>query len=140
VRDLAAFMVRAIEDQRSGIYNLAGPSEPLMAPDFYRAAAKAVGGDITLVFVDDYAFLAEHRIQGAIPWAMLRGNSEGMMSIKNARAVAHGLTFRPLDVTVRDTLAWWPSVPQERRNNPKFAIKPEQEATALAAWKARKPS
>jgi len=51
--------------------------------------------------------------------------------------VAAGLTFRPLEVTMRDTLAWWPSVPEERRDAPKFTIKPEQEAKALAAWHAR---
>lgn len=88
-------------------------------------------------FVDDHEFLAEHKIGSAIPWAMLRGNNNGLMSVKNGRAVAAGLRFRPLDVTMRDTLAWWPSVPAERRDAPKFTIKPDQEAKALAAWHAR---
>jgi len=69
---------------------------------------------------------------------MLKGNDYGHMSAKNDRAVAAGLQFRPMEVTVRDTLAWWPTVPEARRQAPRFAIKPEQEATALAAWKARK--
>jgi 2'-hydroxyisoflavone reductase len=56
------------------------------------------------------------------------------MSVNNAKAIAAGLTFRPLATTVRDTLAWWPTVPQARRDNPRFTIKPEQEATALADW------
>ena len=57
--------------------------------------------------------------------------------MRNDRAKAAGLTFRPLADTVRDTLAWWPTVPEARRASPRFAIKPEQEAAALAAWKAR---
>jgi 2'-hydroxyisoflavone reductase len=38
---------------------------------------------------------------------------------------------------VRDTLAWWPGVPEARRAKPRFAITPEQERDALAAWHAR---
>jgi len=79
----------------------------------------------------------QHKIEEAIPWAMLKGNDDGMMSIRNDKAKAAGLTFRPLATTARDTLAWWPTVPEARRNAPKFTIKPDQEAAALAAWKAR---
>ena len=46
--------------------------------------------------------------------------------------------YRPVAATVRDTLAWWPTVPEARRKAPKFAITPSQEAEALAAWHARK--
>ena len=37
-----------------------------------------------------------------------------------------------------DTLAWWSTVPETRRTAPRFALTPEQEATVLAAWKAKK--
>jgi 2'-hydroxyisoflavone reductase len=67
----------------------------------------------------------------------LKGNDLGHMSTRNARAVAAGLRFRPLADTVRDTLAWWPTVPAERRDAAQFAITPEQEAKALADWRAR---
>lgn len=137
VRDLAEFMVRLLEDKRRGIYNVAGPKETLTAREFYPAAAKAIGAKVKFTYVDDYDFLVAHKIEEAIPWALLRGNDYGMMSVKNAKAIAAGLTFRPLATTVRDTLAWWPTVPQSRRENPRFTIKPEQEATALADWHKR---
>jgi 2'-hydroxyisoflavone reductase len=105
--------------------------------EFLESARAALDADVRFVWVDDYAFLREHRIEEAIPWAMLAGNDDGMMSIRNERAVSAGLTFRPLAATVRDTLAWWPSVPEARRTSPRFAITPDQEARALAAWKAR---
>ncbi len=138
VRDLAELMVKLLEDKRSGVYNVAGPRKPLLARDFYTQAAAAINANVTFTYVDDYDFLAEHKIDEAIPWAMLKGNDDGMMSVKNDKAIAAGLTFRPLETTVRDTLAWWPSVPQARRDNPRFAIKPDQEAKALADWKARR--
>lgn len=137
VRDLAEFMVRLLEDKRRGIYNVAGPKTTLAAREFYPAAAKAIDAKVKFTYVDDYDFLAAHKIEEAIPWAMLKGNDYGMMSVKNDKAIAAGLTFRPLATTVRDTLAWWPSVPAARREKPRFTITPEQEATALKDWKSR---
>jgi 2'-hydroxyisoflavone reductase len=60
-----------------------------------------------------------------------------MMSIRCVRAIEAGLRFRSLEETLRDTLAWWPSAPEERRNNPKFSITPEVEKQALADWHER---
>ena len=126
-----------LENKRSGIYNVAGPKTGLTAREFYPAAAQALDAKVTFTYVDDYDFLAAHKIDEAIPWALLRGNDYGMMSVKNDKAIAAGLAFRPLATTLRDTLAWWPTVPRARRDNPKFTIKPEQEAKALADWHAR---
>jgi 2'-hydroxyisoflavone reductase len=137
VRDLAEWIVRLLEQQREGVYNAVGPRESLTMPAFLEQARAAIRSDAKFTWVDDYAFLAAHQIDEAIPWARLEGNDEGMMSIRNDKAVAAGLTFRPLATTVRDTLAWWPSVPEVRRAKPRFAITPEKESKALADWHAR---
>jgi nucleoside-diphosphate-sugar epimerase len=137
VRDLAAWMIRLLEEKRSGVFNAAGPAQPLTMPAFLAEAKRALRADLRYVAVDDYDFLKAHEIVEAIPWAMLAGNDDGMMSIDASRARDAGLTFRPLAETVRDTLAWWPSVPEARRTNPRFAITPAQEAKALADWRAR---
>lgn len=137
VRDLVEFMIHLLEEKRSGIYNVVGPRSPMTASAFYDAARAALDAKVNYVFVDDYTFLAAHKIDESIPWAMLKGNDYGMMSVKNDRAIAAGLGFRPLATTLRDTLAWWPSVPEARRLKPRFTITPEIEAKALADWKAR---
>ncbi len=137
VRDLAAFMLRLLETSPSGIYNVAGPRSPMTAPAFYKAARKTLNPAATLTFVEDYDFLKSHGIEYSIPWAMLQGKDDGMMSIRSDRAVKSGLQFTPLEKTLRDTLAWWPSVPEERRRKPGFAITPEIEAAALADWHKR---
>jgi 2'-hydroxyisoflavone reductase len=136
VRDLAEFMLKLIEDGRGGIYNVAGPREPLTMGAFLEQARAAVGPDARLTWIEDYAFLEAHEIVDSVPWVMLKGNDEGHTSARNDRAVAAGLTFRPLADSVRDTLAWWPSVPAERRDNPGFSITPDKEARALADWHA----
>jgi 2'-hydroxyisoflavone reductase len=137
VHDLAAFMIRLVEDRRSGVYNVAGPKSRMTMPQFLEQARDALNANVRFVWVDDYDFLEQHKIVEAIPWVMQKGNDLGHMSVRNDRAVAAGLTFRPLATTVRDTLAWWQTVPEARRSAPRFAITPEQETAALAAWKAR---
>jgi 2'-hydroxyisoflavone reductase len=137
VRDLAAFMMRLLEDGRGGTFNAVGPRAPTTAHTFYETARATINPSVRYTFVDDYAFLAAHRIDEAIPWALLAGNNAGTMSIDNTRAVAAGLTLRPVEETLRDTLARWPSVPDARRAKPRFTITPEQEAAALRDWHAR---
>ncbi|MGQ0765978.1 MAG: NAD-dependent epimerase/dehydratase family protein [Gemmatimonadota bacterium] len=137
VRDLVEFMLKLLEDGRSGTFNVAGPRSTLTISSFLDQAAAAIGSTSRLVWVDDYIFLAAHGIRGAVPWIMLEGNNLGHTSIRNDRAVAAGLGFRPLATTVRDTLSWWPTVPEDRRSGPRFAISRETEAAALTAWKTR---
>jgi len=137
VRDLAAFMVRTLEHRRSGVYNVAGPRSRMTMREFLEGARDALNADVRFTWVDDYEFLRQHRILSAVPWVLQEGNELGHLSIRNDRAIAAGLTFTPLATTVRDTLAWWATVPEARRTAPRFAITPEQEATALAAWRAR---
>ena len=137
VRDLAAFYVTLVEGGRTGIYGAVGPRARTTMPQFLEAARAALASDARFVWVDDYAFLERHGITAAIPWGMLKGNDLGMMSIGNAKAVAAGLTFRPVADTVRDTLAWWGTTPEARRAAPRFGITPEQESAALAEWRRR---
>jgi 2'-hydroxyisoflavone reductase len=56
---------------------------------------------------------------------MLEGNDLGHTTIKNGKAIAKGVAFRPLAETVKDTLAWWATAPEERRAKPRFIITPK---------------
>jgi 2'-hydroxyisoflavone reductase len=51
--------------------------------------------------------------------------------------VAKGLTFRPLAVTAKDTLAFYNGEPEERKAKLRAGLTPEREKAALAAWHAR---
>lgn len=136
VRDLVEFMVKLLEEKRSGVYNASGPRAALTIAQFLDGAIAALNSPAKLTWIEDYDFLDAHRVRGAVPWIMLKGNNYGHTSIRNDRAVSAGLTFRPLATTVRDTLAWWNSAPAERTGNPRFAITPEIEAKALTDWHA----
>jgi 2'-hydroxyisoflavone reductase len=138
VRDLAEFMVRVLEESRGGIFNVVGPQATMTMPAFLEQARQALGSDAKFTWVDDYDFLIQHKIEEAIPWAMLKGNDFGMMSIRHERAEGAGLKYRPIVDTVRDTLAWWLTVPEARRKAPRFSISPAVEVETLAAWHALK--
>jgi 2'-hydroxyisoflavone reductase len=138
VRDLTAFMIRLIEAKRGGTYNVTGPRTRLAFGDFLDAARSALNANVSLIWADDYEFLRAQRIGGAIPWIRAEGNNAYHMQINNARAIAAGLTFRPIADTVRDTLAWWNGQPETRRASARFWITPEREREVIAAWKARR--
>jgi 2'-hydroxyisoflavone reductase len=137
VRDLAEFVVKLLEDKRRGVYNVVGPKAGMTARQFYEAARATINPSATLTYVEDYDFLDAHKIDSSVPWILLKGNDYGHQSVKNAKVLAAGLTFRPLAQTLKDTLAWWPTVPEARRTAPKYAITGEIEAQALKDWHAR---
>jgi hypothetical protein len=70
---------------------------------------------------------------------MAEGEDLGHMRISNRKALASGLTLRPLLTTARDTLRWRESdaVPEALRKQPRYVLTSEQERAVLAAWKAR---
>jgi 2'-hydroxyisoflavone reductase len=73
-------------------------------------------------------------------WASTEGPEAGIGDVSIARALKAGLTFRPLADTLRSTLAWWDSLPEERRAKMRAGLAAEKEAAALAALKAKAPA
>jgi len=78
-------------------------------------------------------------LEYAVPWILPEGDARGHMQIDNRRAVAAGLTYRPLADTARDTVAWRQSdaVPQALRDRPRYVLTDEQERGMLEAWGKR---
>jgi 2'-hydroxyisoflavone reductase len=64
-------------------------------------------------------------------WA---GDELGMSRTNISRALAKGLTFRPLADTARDTLAWFKSQKPDRQAKLRAGLTAEREAEVLAAW------
>ena len=74
----------------------------------------------------------------ALSFAVIGGLGNPWLIGPAQRALAAGLTYRPVRETVRDTLAWWDTVPQERKDGPmRSGLTAEREAELLAAWQVR---
>jgi 2'-hydroxyisoflavone reductase len=104
VRDLAAWLVTAAETGLEGPFNATGPSTMGAVVD---AAKRVTGSTARAVEVDD-AFLAEHGVDewmGLPLWVDTRQIEwRRFREVDVTRALAAGLTFRPLDETVEATL------------------------------------
>jgi 2'-hydroxyisoflavone reductase len=69
-------------------------------------------------------------------WVPGSGDSAGFHRRSIRRALAAGLTYRPLAATAADTLAWFRTQPAERQAKLRAGLTPEREAEILAKWKA----
>jgi 2'-hydroxyisoflavone reductase len=82
-------------------------------------------------------FLAKQNVQ---PWSDMpvwTGKDDTVARTNISRALTKGLTFRPLDVTARDTIVWFKSLPPERQSHPKAGLSAAREAEVLAEWNKR---
>jgi 2'-hydroxyisoflavone reductase len=70
-------------------------------------------------------------------WVPGRGETAGFAKRSIRKAMAAGLTFRPLDTTAADTLAWFKQQPAERQAKLKAGLTSEREQEVLSKWKAK---
>ncbi|MEP6692831.1 MAG: NAD-dependent epimerase/dehydratase family protein [Gemmatimonadaceae bacterium] len=137
VRDLTEWMIRMAEAGESGVYSAAGPRTPMRWDECLYGMHATLASDVTWRWATDYDFLAKQKIDEIVPWVLLTGDNYGMTYVSTAKAVAKGLTYRPLAVTTADTLAWWnsPAVSPQRREKARFVITASKEVELLAAMK-----
>ena len=73
---------------------------------------------------------------GALPiWIPPGGEDFGAVLVSPARAVSHGLRFRPLEQTVRDTLEWQKQRPAAQQTL-KVGLSAQREAELLKLLRA----
>ena len=139
VRDLTGFMFHLLESGQGGTFNVVGPASPMSMEEFLYGIRACTGAPVSWVWIDEYDWIRENRIGGFIPWVLPRGDELGHMSVDASRALAAGLTLRPLAHLVFDVIDWWHSdaLGAERRASVRFPLTPEREAELIAAWRAR---
>ena len=134
VRDLAEFMIHCIERDTGGVFNAAGPTLAEMSmAEFLYGVRSITSAPVAFHWVDA-AFLREQEFRVPL-WYGELPQTRGLSRVRSHKAVAAGLSFRPLAETARDTLEWFHSLPQETKDE--FPLNLDQEAQVLAAWRAR---
>lgn len=138
VRDLADWNIRLIEGGVEGTFNATGPERPLMLGEVLEWCRTESGSNATVTYVPE-AFLKQHNVQ---PWMELPlwvgegdppGSMAGFAAIDCRKAIAAGLTFRPLAETIRETLIWNATRPTDAPR--RAGLPAEREAGVLAAWR-----
>ena len=139
VRDLAAWMMTLVRARTTGYFNAVSPPGAFTMGDLIRTSLSAspkAGTSATWVPED---FLAAHWKAEELdlpPWSPMKGEMAGASLTSIAPAIRTGLRSRPLQDTVRDTLAWFQSLPAERQAKLRAGLDPQKEADTLRAWHA----
>ncbi len=117
-RDLGEWCIRLAEAGTGGTFNAAGPVPGITIGRLVDACKKISGSDATFVW-GSWEFLQKAQVG---PWGDMpvwvppsEAEMAGMSTTRCDKAVAAGLTFRPVETTVKDILAWWPGELERRK-------------------------
>ena len=138
-RDLAEWTIRAAEQRTFGVFNATGPAQTLDMGELLDGVAAGIGARPRLAWVSD-AFLDANSVSAwsDMPlWVPRRSSEAGFVRRDIRRALAAGLTFRPVAVTAKDTLDWFRTQPDARQAKLRAGLTADREAQLLAAWKAK---
>ena len=136
VRDLSEFYVHLLENSTTGIYNTEGPGSTLNTAGLVHGIKAITSTPSTFHWIDWDFLIAE----GEVPqrslafWQPPRGRYLNYGLTDNRRAMAKGLTFRPLAVIARDTLDWHRTRTPEQQQNLRAGLSRGREAELLRKW------
>jgi 2'-hydroxyisoflavone reductase len=132
VRDLAEWMVHCIEHNVVGVHIADGFAGPVTMEQVLIGCQCATATPGNLVWASE-EFLSDNKV-GAWMEMPLWIPREGRSLVRNDKAIAAGLRFRPVADTIRDTLQW---AKTERGEKPfeRTGVKAEKESALLAKWK-----
>ena len=129
VRDLAEWMVGLCEQRAAGEFN--ADNEGVAWSELLETCRDVTGSDARFVWIDG-KFLLDQEIGQwmELPLWIEDESDKGLHRADVSRALATGLTFRPLADTVRATL-------ELAETTDSAGLSPEREASLLAAWEGR---
>jgi 2'-hydroxyisoflavone reductase len=136
VRDVAEWMIPALERSASGTFQVTGPANPLTMGELIGASVRVCADSAAgAEWVPD-EFLLRHKVRPWVEMPLWLPESDsshlGFMTASVARAVAQGLSFRALDATLSDTLEW--ANIRSGRHEWKAGLELDREAALLNAW------
>jgi 2'-hydroxyisoflavone reductase len=102
--DLAGWIIEMAENRRAGIYNATGAEDGLTFGKMLEEIRAVSQSDAEFVWADE-EFLEAQKVEAwsEMPlWVPEQYN--GIFEVKNDRAIADGLKFRPLAETIKDVL------------------------------------
>jgi 2'-hydroxyisoflavone reductase len=138
VRDLAEWIMALCESRTTGAFNAITQADQYTMKTLTDACAALHAPAVRTHWINDETLLA----RGVAPWSELPlwipeddVDAGGLMLAKADRAIAAGLHFRPIEVTVRETLDWALTLSDEdpARGIGK-TLTPEREATLITEF------
>jgi len=135
VRDLAQWCVHLIEQQTAGVFNAVGPGSRVTMQEFLHGCKIVLGANATFTWLAD-EFLLEQKVGPYVQMPLWIPREDAPYGTAQCqKAMAAGLSFRPLGDTIRDTLEW--SQTRDSAHRWRAGLAAEREAELLAAWAKR---
>ncbi|PYK76419.1 MAG: epimerase [Verrucomicrobia bacterium] len=131
-RDLAEWTIRMVENSDTGIYNATGPAKELGIGGMLDGIKSALNSNATFTWADA-EFLKQQKVEAWSDMPVWAGDELGLSRTNISRALAKGLTFRPLADTARDSLTWFKAQKLERQAKLRAGLTAEREAEVLTA-------
>ncbi|HEX8890074.1 MAG TPA: NAD-dependent epimerase/dehydratase family protein, partial [Pyrinomonadaceae bacterium] len=105
-RDLAEWVISMAEKRQAGTYNATGAEDDLTMERLLQECRTVSGSDAKFIWASEKLLLEKGvGAWGEMPlWIPEEYN--GIFLVNNDRAIASGLTFRPLSETIKATLTW----------------------------------
>jgi 2'-hydroxyisoflavone reductase len=133
-RDLGGFMLDHLEAGTFDVFGVTGPADPLTWGAFLPLACEGAASDAILTWVDQGFLQTElgEEIDDALP---LRDYPyQGLHRYDVGKAIAAGLSFRPLAETIADTIEW--DAGRDQAQPMRAGLTPIRERDLLASWHA----
>ena len=132
-------MVRLGESRTGGVFNAVGPRTVCGIGELLYGIKGCFNNDAQFTWVPT-TFLTAQKVRSwaDMPvWSFAGASTVAFSTSVIEKALAAGLTFRPLATTVRDALTWYHARPAAEQEKLRAGISPEREREVLAAWHAQ---
>ncbi|MHA2099315.1 MAG: NAD-dependent epimerase/dehydratase family protein [Candidatus Kariarchaeaceae archaeon] len=132
VRDLASFTLHLIENKINGVFNVTGPDKSFTLGEIFNICKTFSKNNPEFVKADDQ-WLLDNEVQPwmEIPLWIPDDAGRALMQVSIAKAVKHGINFRSLRDTVKDTLNWYDQINGDDQEW-NAGLKPEKEAELVS--------
>ncbi|MEO8384310.1 MAG: epimerase [Betaproteobacteria bacterium] len=132
-RDLAEWTIRMAEARTMGNFNGHGPEHELRM-GMLLATMREVTGNKAEFREATLDFLQKNKVHGwsDLPlWLPGSGDTANFHRRSNAKSIKAGLTFRPVALTVTETLTWFKQQPPDRQAKLRAGLSAERETELL---------
>ncbi len=101
-RDLAEWIIEMAENRRAGVYNATGAEDDLTFGKMLEEIRRVSGSDCEFVWASE-EFLEKQKVEAWSEMPLwLPEEYNGIFEVRNDKAIADGLKFRPLAETIKD--------------------------------------
>lgn len=136
VRDLADFVVHCAEHKIMGVFNTTGPANTLTMRNFVDGCIAGTGSKSSAVFIPADFLEAQGVNTGTFPlWIPPSGDAAGFHQRNIKKALAAGITFRPIADTAKASIDWYNGIEEKLQAGLTRQMDPAKEAEVIKAFR-----